>query len=182
MATSTRLACPTPPVEPSYPRRDRQSRRRRQCVGHGRSRVRSRETHRPRGILDIKTAGGCDGAILGRYDLHKGWFGTETLLKSVTCMQGHPLDVIGRGHERGQQLVCIQRLYGIPRKSGTQPADREGRPAGGYRRRFRPPPSGAPTTMGCRCRICRPSRRGSTSPIRRRATLLPAALRCRPRL
>ena len=39
--------------------------------------------------------------ILSRYDLHKGWFGAETLLKSVTCMQGHPLDVIGRGMNEG---------------------------------------------------------------------------------
>ena len=40
-------------------------------------------------------------ATLDRYDLRKGWFGTETLLKSVTCMQGHPLDVIGRGMNEG---------------------------------------------------------------------------------
>ena len=40
-------------------------------------------------------------AILTASDLHKGWFGSETLLKSVTCTQGHPLDVIGRGMNEG---------------------------------------------------------------------------------
>ena len=39
--------------------------------------------------------------VLGKYDLQRGWFGTETLLKSVTCTAGHPLDVIGRGMNEG---------------------------------------------------------------------------------
>ncbi|MCG8310167.1 MAG: hypothetical protein MI975_22405 [Cytophagales bacterium] len=39
--------------------------------------------------------------ITEKYDLHKGWFGAETLLKSVTCTEGHPLDVIGRGMNEG---------------------------------------------------------------------------------
>jgi hypothetical protein len=39
--------------------------------------------------------------ILKNYDLHKGWFGAETLLKSVTCTQGHPLELIGRGMNEG---------------------------------------------------------------------------------
>ena len=39
--------------------------------------------------------------ILGSYDLHRGWFGTETLLKSVTCTAGHPLEVIGKGMNEG---------------------------------------------------------------------------------
>ncbi len=39
--------------------------------------------------------------ILEKYDMHRGWFGTETLLKSVTCMAGHPLEVIGRGMNEG---------------------------------------------------------------------------------
>ena len=39
--------------------------------------------------------------ILTAYDLHKGWFGAETLLKSVTCVQGHPLEVIGKGLNEG---------------------------------------------------------------------------------
>jgi len=40
-------------------------------------------------------------ALLEKYDLHRGWFGTETLLKSVTCMAGHPLEVIGKGMNEG---------------------------------------------------------------------------------
>lgn len=39
--------------------------------------------------------------LLDTYRLHKGWFGAETLLKSVTCTQGHPLDVIARGMNEG---------------------------------------------------------------------------------
>ena len=39
--------------------------------------------------------------LLGKYDLHRGWFGAETLLKSVTCTAGHPLEVIGRGMNEG---------------------------------------------------------------------------------
>jgi hypothetical protein len=39
--------------------------------------------------------------ILQKYDLHKGWFGAETLLKSVTCTKGHPLEVIGSGLNEG---------------------------------------------------------------------------------
>lgn len=39
--------------------------------------------------------------ILGKYELHKGWFGAETLLKSVTCTKGHPLEVIGAGMNEG---------------------------------------------------------------------------------
>ena len=39
--------------------------------------------------------------LLEKYDLHRGWFGTETLLKSVTCTAGHPLEVIGKGMNEG---------------------------------------------------------------------------------
>ncbi len=39
--------------------------------------------------------------LLGKYDLHRGWFGAETLLKSVTCTAGHPLEVIGKGMNEG---------------------------------------------------------------------------------
>jgi hypothetical protein len=39
--------------------------------------------------------------VLGRYDLHRGWFGTGTLLHSVTCFPGHPLEVIGKGLSQG---------------------------------------------------------------------------------
>ena len=39
--------------------------------------------------------------VVTAYDLHKGMFGAETLLKSVTCVQGHPLEVIGKGINEG---------------------------------------------------------------------------------
>jgi hypothetical protein len=40
-------------------------------------------------------------SLLGKYDLRRGWFGAETLLKSVTCTAGHPLEVIGKGMNEG---------------------------------------------------------------------------------
>lgn len=39
--------------------------------------------------------------VVGRHDLHRGWFGTGTLLHSVTCHPGHPLEVIGQGLGQG---------------------------------------------------------------------------------
>jgi hypothetical protein len=39
--------------------------------------------------------------IISAYDLHKGWFGAQTLLKSVTCTDGHPLEVIEKGMNEG---------------------------------------------------------------------------------
>jgi hypothetical protein len=39
--------------------------------------------------------------LLDKYDLRRGWFGAETLLKSVTCTAGHPLEVIGKGMNEG---------------------------------------------------------------------------------
>jgi len=39
--------------------------------------------------------------LVKEYDLHRGWFGTKTLLKSVTCTAGHPLEVIGKGMNEG---------------------------------------------------------------------------------
>jgi hypothetical protein len=40
-------------------------------------------------------------SLLDKYDLRRGWFGAETLLKSVTCTAGHPLEVIGKGMNEG---------------------------------------------------------------------------------
>ena len=37
--------------------------------------------------------------LLGKYDLRRGWFGAETLLKSVTCTAGHPLGSDRKGDE-----------------------------------------------------------------------------------
>jgi len=39
--------------------------------------------------------------ILEKYRLHKGWFGAATLLKSVTCAPGHPMELIGMGMNEG---------------------------------------------------------------------------------
>jgi hypothetical protein len=39
--------------------------------------------------------------LLNTYDLKRGWFGAATLLKSVTCSAGHPLEVIGKGMNEG---------------------------------------------------------------------------------
>jgi hypothetical protein len=39
--------------------------------------------------------------VLAKYDLHRGWFGAETLLHSVTCHPGHPLEVIAAGLGQG---------------------------------------------------------------------------------
>jgi hypothetical protein len=39
--------------------------------------------------------------VISNYDLHKGWFGVETLLKSVTITPGHPLEIIGKGMNEG---------------------------------------------------------------------------------
>lgn len=39
--------------------------------------------------------------IISEYKLEKGWFGTSTLLKSVTCTPGHPIELIGHGMNEG---------------------------------------------------------------------------------
>ncbi len=40
-------------------------------------------------------------SLLDKYDLRRGWFGAETLIKSVTITPGHPLEVIGKGMNEG---------------------------------------------------------------------------------
>ncbi|MEY3052026.1 MAG: hypothetical protein RLY31_1811 [Bacteroidota bacterium] len=40
-------------------------------------------------------------ALLRTYDLRKGWFGAATLLKSVTCAFGHPIEVMGHALNEG---------------------------------------------------------------------------------
>ncbi|MCK4855302.1 MAG: hypothetical protein KAT31_13585, partial [Bacteroidales bacterium] len=39
--------------------------------------------------------------MIKNYDLHKGWFGAYSLLKSVTITPGHPLEIIGKGMNEG---------------------------------------------------------------------------------
>lgn len=48
--------------------------------------------------------------IIQNYDFHKGWFGVETLLKSVTCKKGHPLEVIGTGMNEGNSWFVFSGL------------------------------------------------------------------------
>lgn len=40
-------------------------------------------------------------SVVSRFDLHRGWFGTGTLLHSVTCFPGHPLEVVAKGMNQG---------------------------------------------------------------------------------
>ncbi len=39
--------------------------------------------------------------VTKRYDVHRGWFGASTLLHSVTCFPGHPLEVLAKGMNQG---------------------------------------------------------------------------------
>ena len=39
--------------------------------------------------------------VVETFDFHKGWFGAYTLLNSVTCTKGHPLEVMGIGMNEG---------------------------------------------------------------------------------
>jgi hypothetical protein len=50
------------------------------------------------------------GDVIRKYDFHKGWFGVETLLKSVTCTKGHPLEVIGAGLNEGNSWFVFSGL------------------------------------------------------------------------
>jgi len=55
----------------------------------------------PASRLKIKELMDDTKKVVSTYDMHKGWFGTETLLKSVTCTPGHPLEIIGKGMNEG---------------------------------------------------------------------------------
>ncbi|MEI7523564.1 MAG: hypothetical protein WCJ95_04495, partial [Mariniphaga sp.] len=59
------------------------------------------ETADPEGLKRIKELLESTKKILSTFDLRKGMFGAETLLKSVTCVQGHPLEIIGKGMNEG---------------------------------------------------------------------------------
>jgi hypothetical protein len=56
-------------------------------------------------------------SIIGRYDLHRGWFGTGTLLHSVTCHPGHPLEVIGQGLGQGNDWFTFSGYMDFLMKS-----------------------------------------------------------------
>ena len=40
-------------------------------------------------------------SVVRKFDFHRGWFATGTLLHSVTCFPGHPLEVIAEGLSQG---------------------------------------------------------------------------------
>lgn len=39
--------------------------------------------------------------VVGEFDLQKGWFGAQSLIKSVTCSPGTPIELIGLGMNEG---------------------------------------------------------------------------------
>ena len=50
---------------------------------------------------EFRTIIGITQHVVYEYELMRGWFGVETLIRSVTCTPGNPLDVIGRGLNEG---------------------------------------------------------------------------------
>lgn len=46
--------------------------------------------------------------VIDNFDFHKGWFGAYTLLNSVTCTNGHPLEVIGAGMNEGASWFVFE--------------------------------------------------------------------------
>jgi len=55
----------------------------------------------PRDFLRIKDLIKGAEAAVRQYDFHRGWFAAGTLLHSVTCFPGHPLEVIAQGLAQG---------------------------------------------------------------------------------
>ncbi len=45
--------------------------------------------------------------LLTRFDLHRGWFGAQTMFYSVTCFPGHPLEVIGKSMNQGNDWITF---------------------------------------------------------------------------
>lgn len=45
------------------------------------------------------------------YDLKRGWFGAETNIRSVTCLPGNPLDIMGIGVNEGNSWFVFSGLY-----------------------------------------------------------------------
>lgn len=46
-------------------------------------------------------------SVVRRFDLHRGWFGANTLLHSVTCFPGHPLEVMAKGMNQGNDWITF---------------------------------------------------------------------------
>jgi hypothetical protein len=55
----------------------------------------------PRDFIRFKDLVKGAEAAVRQYDFHRGWFATGTLLHSVTCFPGHPLEVIAKGLAQG---------------------------------------------------------------------------------
>ncbi|MGD9329530.1 MAG: hypothetical protein PVH48_11225, partial [Cyclobacteriaceae bacterium] len=55
--------------------------------------------------------------VIGQYDMYKGWFGAKTLLKSVTCTDGHPLELIGKGMNEGNSWFVFDGYMDFLAKS-----------------------------------------------------------------
>ena len=49
--------------------------------------------------------------IIGTYELKRGWFGAATLVRSVTCTPGNPIDVMGLGMNEGNSWFVFSGLY-----------------------------------------------------------------------
>jgi hypothetical protein len=45
--------------------------------------------------------------LLAHFDLHRGWFGAQTMFDSVTCFPGHPLEVIGKSMNQGNDWITF---------------------------------------------------------------------------
>ncbi len=45
--------------------------------------------------------------LLKRYDLHRGWPGVRTRFYSVTCWPGHPLEIIGKAMNQGNDWLTF---------------------------------------------------------------------------
>ncbi len=50
-------------------------------------------------------------AVIGEFDLKRGWFGAETLERSVTCAPGNPIEVMGAGMNEGNSWFVFCGLY-----------------------------------------------------------------------
>jgi hypothetical protein len=68
---------------------------------HGATRLFVLSSASPQQLERFQTLLASTRDVLDRYRLHKGFFGASSLLKSVTCEAGHPLEVIGTGMNEG---------------------------------------------------------------------------------
>ena len=67
--------------------------------------------------------------VVDTYDMHKGWFSVETLRKSVTCSPGHPLELIGKGMNEGNDWFVFNGYMEFLGKEEYQEwIDRSGMP------------------------------------------------------